>query len=70
MKQLYVIGRAWPAQESRYFIRRIADGRTVASDIEDRLYASLLCEAFNLVGERAERAQAEALVPESMKVPA
>jgi hypothetical protein len=59
--QRYGIDRAYPAGQCRYLIRRIEDGEVVACDIEDRMYAALLCEAFNLLGERAFFVKADAL---------
>jgi hypothetical protein len=63
----YTIGTAYPASEKRYLIQCV-DGRVVANDIEDRMYAALLCEAFNLLGENASLESAERLIPENMRV--
>jgi hypothetical protein len=58
----YTIGTAYPSGEKRYLIQCV-DGRVVANDIEDRMYAALLCEAFNLLGRNADIVQATALLP-------
>ena len=63
----YVVAKSYPAGELRYLIQRTSDGLVVADDIEDRMYAKLLCEAFNLLGENVDRALAGAMVPQAMK---